>query len=71
MKLGRFLVDTHVHSQRTAAGPELRKATGGASKRLKYSDLGKLLRQLTPYDNSARLLYDMETYRTCASFGLP
>jgi predicted TIM-barrel fold metal-dependent hydrolase len=62
MKLGRFVVDTHVHSQRTAAGSELRKATGEAPKRLKYSDLGKILRQVTTYDNSSRLLYDMETY---------
>ncbi len=62
MKLGRFIVDTHVHSQRTAAGTELRKATQESSKRLKYSDLGKILRELKPYDNSARLLYDMETY---------
>jgi len=62
MKMGRFVVDTHVHSQRTAAGPELRKKAEGSSKRLKYSDLGQILRQVTPYDNSARLLYDMKTY---------
>ena len=63
MKLGRFVVDTHVHSQRTAAGPELRKAMGAqSSKKPKYSELGKLLRELKPYDNSERLLYDMETY---------
>lgn len=62
MKMGRFIVDTHVHSQRTAAGPELRKTLKGSSKRLKYSELGKLLRELTPYDNSPRLLYDMECY---------
>ena len=66
MKLGRFIVDTHVHSQRSAAGPELRKTIGKtmgeSSKRLKYSELGKILRQLTTYDNSARLLFDMETY---------
>lgn len=62
MKLGRFVVDTHVHSQRTAAGPDLRKSLKGAPTKPKYSELGNILRQLTPYDNSARLLYDMETY---------
>jgi predicted TIM-barrel fold metal-dependent hydrolase len=62
MKMGRFVVDTHVHSQRTAAGPELRKKTEEFSKQLKYSDLGKILRELTPYDNSTRLLYDMKMY---------
>ena len=62
MKMGRFVVDTHVHSQRTAAGPALRKRIGDSSKRLKYSELGKILREVTPYDNSARLLYDMKTY---------
>jgi hypothetical protein len=62
MKMGRFVVDTHVHSQRTAAGPQLRKKAEGSSKKFRYSDLGAILRQLTPYDNSARLLYDMETY---------
>jgi predicted TIM-barrel fold metal-dependent hydrolase len=62
MKLGRFVVDTHVHSQRTAAGPELRKTLGASSKKPKYSELGKILRELKPYDNSERLLFDMETY---------
>ena len=32
MKMGRFVVDTHVHSQRTAAGPELRKRAGAAAR---------------------------------------
>ncbi len=62
MKMGRFVVDTHVHSQRTAAGPELRKRADAAGGRLKYSELGQVLREVTPYDNSARLLYDMQTY---------
>ena len=61
-KLGRFVVDSHVHSQRTAAGPDLRKTLGKTAEKPKYSELGKLLRELTPYDNSKRLLYDMETY---------
>ena len=36
MKLGRFIVDTHVHSQRHAAG----KALKGSKD---YSDLGKAM----------------------------
>ncbi len=62
MKMGRFVVDTHVHSQRTAAGPELRKRVEKEGGPLKYSELGQVLREVTPYDNSARLLYDMEAY---------
>ena len=67
MKLGRFIVDTHVHSQRIAAGATLRKkaglpGSGDASKGYKYTDLAEALRQLEPYDNSERLLYDMQTY---------
>ena len=62
MKMGRFVVDTHVHSQRTAAGPDLRKKSAGSPQRPSYTELGKLLRELKPYDNSARLLRDMETY---------
>jgi hypothetical protein len=34
----------------------------GSSKRPRYTELGKILREVKPYDNSARLLYDMETY---------
>jgi predicted TIM-barrel fold metal-dependent hydrolase len=61
MKLGRLIVDTHVHAQRFAAGPELARAgfTAGAAR---YDDLAQVMRLLTPYDNSARLLYDMECY---------
>lgn len=55
MKLGRFIVDTHVHSQRHAAG----KALKGSKE---YSDLGRVMGQVQAYDNSARLLYDMECY---------
>ena len=61
MKLGRFIVDTHVHAQRFAAGPEFAKANLDTSK-ARYSDLGRVMRGLTPYDNSARLLYDMDCY---------
>ncbi|HCH37749.1 MAG TPA: hypothetical protein DEU67_06985, partial [Acidobacteria bacterium] len=61
MKLGRFIVDTHVHAQRFAAGPEFAKAKLDTGK-ARYSDLGRVMRGLTPYDNSARLLYDMDCY---------
>src|SRR5262245_66690952 len=61
MKLGRFIVDTHVHAQRFAAGPELAKTTRDTAT-ARYSDLAGVMRQLTPYDNSPRLLYDMACY---------
>src|SRR5262245_5473211 len=61
MKLGRFIVDTHVHAQRFAAGPELAKMNRDAGT-ARYSDLAGVMRQLTPYDNSARLLFDMACY---------
>jgi predicted TIM-barrel fold metal-dependent hydrolase len=55
MKLGRFIVDTHVHSQRHAAGAALKGSKD-------YGDLGKVMGQIEAYDNSPRLLYDMECY---------
>ena len=55
MKLGRFIVDTHVHSQRHAAG----KALGDSKD---YDKLGQVMGQMEAYDNSPRLLYDMECY---------
>ena len=55
MKLGRFIVDTHVHSQRHAAGAALKGSKD-------YGDLGKVMNQIEAYDNSPRLLYDMECY---------
>jgi predicted TIM-barrel fold metal-dependent hydrolase len=55
MKLGRFIVDTHVHSQRHAAG----KALAGSKD---YAKLGQVMGQIEAYDNSPRLLYDMECY---------
>ena len=61
MKLGRFIVDTHVHAQRFAAGPEFAKAKLD-TKKARYNDLARVMRGLTPYDNSARLLYDMDCY---------
>jgi predicted TIM-barrel fold metal-dependent hydrolase len=56
MKLGRFIVDTHVHSQRHAAGKKLEGSDD-------YGDLGRAIMQVDAYDNSARLLYDMECYQ--------
>lgn len=55
MKLGRFIVDTHVHSQRHAAGAALKGSKD-------FGDLGKVMGQMDAYDNSARLLYDMACY---------
>ncbi|MCS7173023.1 MAG: amidohydrolase family protein, partial [Armatimonadetes bacterium] len=55
MRLGRFIVDTHVHAQRFAAGPQLAGKTG-------YPDLASAMVDMEAYDNSARLLYDMERY---------
>ena len=61
MKLGRFIVNTHVHAQRFAAGPEFAKAKLDPNK-AGYRDLARVMRSLTPYDNSPRLIYDMECY---------
>jgi predicted TIM-barrel fold metal-dependent hydrolase len=55
LKAGRFIVDTHVHSQRHAAGPALKGAKD-------FGTLGKVMGEMEAYDNSARLIYDMETY---------
>ncbi len=63
MKLGRFIIDTHVHVQRHAAGPELAGGGGqSAKKRLSYSDLAAVMPRIKAYDNSKRLLYDMDRY---------
>ena len=53
MKLGRFIVDTHVHAQRFAAGPKFAKQKLDTSK-ARYNDLARVMRTLTPYDNSAQ-----------------
>ena len=62
MKLGRFIIDTHVHSQRHAAGPEFKKKGLGDPKKIKYKDLAQIMPHITTYDNSKRLLYDMACY---------
>jgi predicted TIM-barrel fold metal-dependent hydrolase len=72
MKAGRFVVDAHVHSQRFAAGPALAESgvlelTGGAQ----WEALGRSILDLTPYDNSKRLLHDMEQYGVDACVLLP
>jgi predicted TIM-barrel fold metal-dependent hydrolase len=61
MKLGRLIVDTHVHAQRFAVGGELAKSSAGSTTP-GYGELAAAIRRATPYDNSARLLYDMATY---------
>ena len=62
MKAGRFVVDTHVHAQRFAAGKGISErppeATGGSQ----WGTLGKTMSGLEPYDNTPRLEYDMDCY---------
>jgi len=53
--IARFVVDTHVHSQRHAAGATLKGSKD-------YGDLGRAMVGVDAYDNSPRLLYDMERY---------
>lgn len=62
MKIARFVIDTHVHAQRHAAGPDFKKKGLTDPKKIKYRDLSGLMRHLVTYDNSKRLLYDMECY---------
>jgi len=68
MKLGRFVVDTHVHGQRHAV------RFSQSDEDAEYSRLGELMHTATPadeaddddavivYDNSDRLVYDMDSY---------
>ena len=75
MKLGRFIVDTHVHAQRHAAGKKLKEVGAAESKKADYQDLSHAMRNLTTYDNSERLLYDMNCYDVdmcilCSAFGM-
>lgn len=57
---GRFVVDTHVHAHRTAVKFKDRDVKPS------YGTLAKLMREggtgVAVYDNSERLLYDMERY---------
>jgi len=61
MKLARFIIDTHVHAQRHVAGPELKKLYE-TKKKIRYRDLAEIMPGVTVYENSTRLLYDMERY---------
>jgi len=75
MKLGRFIIDTHVHAQRHAAGKKLKEVSAEESKKANYQDLSHVMRNLTTYDNSERLLYDMKCYDVdmcilCSAFGM-
>src|SRR5215217_6006834 len=79
MKLGRFIVETHAHAQRFAAGQsgqsvqeqgdpagqairEQGKQQRDVSRGRQWEQLSNNLTGLKAYDNSARLLYDMECY---------
>ncbi len=61
MKMGRFIVDTHVHAQRFAAGKAFKDKILETDK-ASYNDLAQAIRGLVAYDNSPRLFYDMECY---------
>src|SRR6185295_3791184 len=62
MKAGRFVVDTHVHAQRFAAGQAISERPAEVSGGSQWGSLGKTMSGLEPYDNSPRLEYDMECY---------
>jgi len=70
MKAGRFVVDAHVHAQRFAPGPEL-AAKLKQRKTIRYNDLAATISMAEPYDNSERLLYDMDCYRVDMCILLP
>ena len=62
-KSARFVIDTHVHSQRHAAGKALKeKRQAEGKKGFDYLDLESQMGMLETYDNSKRLLYDMDCY---------
>jgi hypothetical protein len=63
MKLGRFLVDAHVHAQRFATSQRMKQA-GIAARELpvRYNDVADAISDAVPYDNSRRLLFDMACY---------
>lgn len=75
MKLGRLIIDTHVHAQRHAVGPEFKKQGVSDYKNVKYEDLAKVMPGVRTYDNSDRLIFDMECYGVdmcilCSAFGM-
>ncbi len=62
-KSARFVIDTHVHSQRHAAGKKATERTKAQGKETTdYTDLENEMGRLHTYDNSPRLLYDMDCY---------
>lgn len=63
-KIGRFVIDTHVHSQRHAAGHSLKEKRKDTSNKgdFDYIDLESQMGRIETYDNSKRLLYDMDCY---------
>jgi hypothetical protein len=60
MKPGRFVVDTHVHAQRFAAGGALAEKRPAQTRQ--WDMLGATMSGLVPYDNTPRLEYDMDCY---------
>ncbi|MER7182323.1 amidohydrolase family protein [Streptomyces hyaluromycini] len=68
MKAGRFIVDTHVHAQRHAAGKKVRDSVAAANEDNKgvkvnpWRQLGANMPAMETYDNSERLLWDMGNY---------
>ena len=60
MKAGRFIVDTHVHAQRFAAGKAL--AEQEFDPKRQWDTLGSTMVGLEPYSNAERLEYDMDAY---------
>ncbi len=60
MKPGRFVVDTHVHAQRFAAGGAL--AEREVAQTGQWDMLGATMSGLVPYANTGRLEYDMDCY---------
>ncbi|MGW3124115.1 amidohydrolase family protein [Streptomyces sp. NPDC001107] len=75
MKAGRFIVETHAHAQRVAAGgavkEALAKARASGTRLNPWRVLGDTMFGLQPYDNSERLLFDMETYDVDMAVLLP
>jgi predicted TIM-barrel fold metal-dependent hydrolase len=75
MKAGRFVVETHAHAQRVAAGQAVKDAVARAraeGTRLNpWRVLGEQMKGLTPYDNTDRLFFDMATYGVDMAVLLP
>jgi predicted TIM-barrel fold metal-dependent hydrolase len=60
MKAGRFVVDTHVHAQRFAAGKAMTEQEFDPKRQ--WDMLGSTMVGLEPYSNAERLEYDMDAY---------